>query len=342
MPPTVRILLLALLAAPLLLAGEPARSPFPDDYRPQPCAAETACSSYPRSEFSRFAGLHGFTIDATWADSHWDEILAALEPWCAKASACYANPVNTWTWCNDVAGADVAALCARYPEGSPDRDQCFPMARTLWAGFDRTTRERAKQIRDCALDAAAPGERTMVVWTVPAVFDASYDGTFTVFALDGETRIPVQATLSIEGQRPTAINKPGGKLTAALPVTWKLSWNRVPNADGHHDLAVPTLHVAAPGYRTVSIPVPAPLPRLTVEMTPRSLKTGKNRLTIAARDSVTNVPVEMRVLAGTSTVGRTNEPFELDLPPGSKRPEIWITSLFGAYGDVVVVREPRE
>jgi hypothetical protein len=54
---------------------------------------------------------------------------------------------------------------------------------------------------------------------------------------------------------------------------------------------------------------------------------------------VTGQAAEMRVMAGSTPVGRTNEPFVLELPTGPSRPEIWITSLFHRYGDVVVVQD---
>jgi hypothetical protein len=114
---------------------------------------------------------------------------------------------------------------------------------------------------------------------------------------------------------------------------------RIPNANGHRDVAAPEVRVEAPGYRTVTFRLPVDVPQMSVEMTPslKKLKPGKNTVTIVARDTATGQPVEARVMGGGYTVlGKTNEPFELELVRGQKRPEIWVTSLYDRYSDVVV------
>lgn len=343
MRPAPALIPLLLFAAASLLAQAPAeRPPFPDDYIRHPCASKAeGCVTFDRHEIYDVAAIRGFTIEKEWIDAHWDEMRSALAPFCARATACYSNPVNTWTWCNDVVGFSVHSLCEMYPEGSEDRRLCGMLSRVMWAGFDRLTKQRWLDVRACAKESAAPGERTLDVWMTPAAFDQSYQGQFILYALDGETRIPVKATVALEGQKLRAIDVPDGRPTAGLPIAWEVKWNRVPNAHGHRDIAPPVVSVRAEGYRTVTFPAPLVMPRLVVEMTPKVLKPGRNTVTVTARDAVTGQPAEMRVMAGTATAGRSNEPFVLDLPAGSQPPEIWITSLFDRYSDVVVLAAPR-
>jgi hypothetical protein len=71
---------------------------------------------------------------------------------------------------------------------------------------------------------------------------------------------------------------------------------------------------------------------------PDQLKPGKNIITVTARDAATGKPVEARVMAEDMAVGETNKPFELQLTRRDKRPEIWVTSLFDRYSDVVVAK----
>lgn len=291
-----------------------------------------------RHEIHDVAALRGLTIEKEWIDAHWDEMMRAMAPWCAKAATCYATGANTYLWCNDMVGPRVPSMCEMYPEDSEDRARCGLLSRVMWMGFDRLAKPRWLDVRECVKASAVPGERTLDVWIEPAQFDASWDGTFTVFAIDAATRVPVMARVVLEGQKIRGEDHPDGKPSTGLPLRWTLTWKRVPNADGHHDFAPPLFSVSAPGYRTVTFPVPAEPPRLVVEMTPKSLKAGRNAVTVAVRDAATGQPVEMRVMAGTATAGRSNEPFVLDVPPGSKLPEIWITSLFGRYADVVVAK----
>jgi hypothetical protein len=76
---------------------------------------------------------------------------------------------------------------------------------------------------------------------------------------------------------------------------------------------------------------------VTMDPDPSKLKRGKNTVTITARDAATGTPVEARVMGGSSVLGKTNVPFELEIVKGQKRPEIWVTSLYDRYNDVVVV-----
>jgi hypothetical protein len=71
-------------------------------------------------------------------------------------------------------------------------------------------------------------------------------------------------------------------------------------------------------------------------MTPAKLHPGKNRVTVTARDAESGKPVEGRVMAGELVAGDTDQLLEIEVPRRGKAPEIWVTSLFDAYGDVVV------
>jgi hypothetical protein len=73
---------------------------------------------------------------------------------------------------------------------------------------------------------------------------------------------------------------------------------------------------------------------MKVEMKPAKLRRGKNIVTITAVDSVTGKPVEARVMGGERVLGKTNQPFEIEIT--GKRPEIWVTNLYDRYSDVVV------
>ena len=51
---------------------------FPSDYKPSPCAPPTdaICKTWDRGDFELLgAKLRGFTIDQSWVDSHWEEML---------------------------------------------------------------------------------------------------------------------------------------------------------------------------------------------------------------------------------------------------------------------------
>jgi hypothetical protein len=84
--------------------------------------------------------------------------------------------------------------------------------------------------------------------------------------------------------------------------------------------------------------MPAAPRRVAIEVSPAidKLKRGKNKITVNAIDVMTNKPVELRVMLGETILGDTNKPLEFEVKKGEKRPEIWATSLFDKYSDVVV------
>jgi hypothetical protein len=113
---------------------------------------------------------------------------------------------------------------------------------------------------------------------------------------------------------------------------------RVPNAAGHTDLVAPTVTVTADGFTPVTFSMPASPRKAVVSMTPPAakLKRGRNTITVTATDAATGKPIELRVMAGQKILGDSNKPLALEWKSGQKRPEIWTTSLFDKYSDIVV------
>lgn len=334
--PTLALLLV--LATPALAQS---RQPFPDDYQASPCAsAAPVCKTFRQSQFADVAALRGFDIGQEWADAHWRELGEALAPACAKIATCFAVPTNDFTFCNDVVSAEVfATTCNRYPEGSVDREKCSFFVRTYLFGHDRNSPEPWQAIQACAKAQPAAGERKLDWWISPETIGPDYAGTFTVHAIDAETRVPVRAKLHL-GVKETvyADGSPDGLPTTFYPVPWKAKLVRVPNAQGHRDVIAPQVRIEASGYQPVTFPLAMDIPSLSVKMDPdpSKLRRGRNTVTITALDASTGAPVEARVMGGSAVLGKTNVPFELEIARGKKRPEIWVTSLYDRYSDVVV------
>lgn len=332
----IRILILSLLLAPLTLAQP--REVFPSDYQPHPCGSgEEACVSFERTKMGGVAALRAWELDQAWVNAHWDELIAALRPACAKLGTCFSTPGNGWLFCNEAVRNDMYSVCDRYPSGSTDNRQCFFFVRIYFVGLGLNSKPAWAKMNACGVEAASPGERTFETWMVPDKIDADYEGSLTIYAIDTETRVPVYARVIIPSETPIyATDVPDGKPTTFYSVKWTPKLVRVPAANGHRDVAPPEVRIEAPGYRTVTMAMPMTVPKMIVEMHPAKLAPGKNTITIAARDAVTGAPVEARVMGGSAVLGRTNEPFVLELAKGAKPPEIWVTSLFDAYSDVVV------
>jgi hypothetical protein len=336
MPRILAILLV--LAVPALAES---RKAFPDDFVPSPCAsAAEVCTTFNQSQFADYAALRGFDIGQEWADAHWRELGEALAPACAKLATCYAT--NDPRVCNDIVAEEVyATTCDRYPEGSVDREKCAFFVRIYLVGVERKSREAWQKIRECAkAQPAAAGERTLEWWLSPAKIDANYEGSFRVFAIDSKTRVPVLARVHMD-VKPTvyANDAPGGLPTTFYAVPWKAKLVRVPNDEGHRDVVPPEVRLEAPGYEPVTFRLPMDIPTMTITMEPAAtaLEPGKHTVTIRALDAATGEPVEARVMGGEHVLGKTNVPFELEVPKDGKRPEIWVTSLYDRYDDVVVV-----
>lgn len=329
-------LALLLLLASLAHGEEPRKASFPDEYQAHPCAANAGCRPMGQHEVTEFAALRGFDVGREWVEKYWYELLAAMQPYCAKAATCYAVPGNHWTFCNDVIARDVQSICDRFEKGSKDELTCRMVVKVGFGAHDLNGPKLSSEIRNCA-GAPAINPRKLDVWMTPEVFDVDYSGRFTVYALDADTHVPVQGRIEIEGQKLTIFDVPDGRPTTWYEFGWRPAFIEVPAPGGKRAFAVPKATITAPGYRTVTLPLALPEPKLIVEMKPKSLRPGDNEVTITARDAATGTPVEMRVMAGGRVAGKANEPFTLKIERGRKRPEIWITSLFNRYADVVVL-----
>lgn len=338
------LLAILILLTPAALADISAREPFPADYKPSPCAAPSkVCQSFNQSQMAEVAAIRGFDIGQEWVDAHWKELTDAIQPSCAKVATCFAAPGSDFMFCNDILQDEVFSVCNRFPEGSTDRTKCGFFIRTFWAGHDRRSKEPWTEAQACTAAQASAGsaERTFEHWIVPAKIGPGYQGSFIIYAIDSETRVPVRAKLHVQTKEPIyAEDSPDGLPTTFYRVPWKPKLMRVPNARGHRDVVPPEVRIEAPGYRSVTLRLPIDVPVMTLEMSPpvAKLKHGKNTVTIVARDASTGEPVEARVMGGHAVLGKTNEPFELELVQGRKRPEIWVTSLYDRYSDVVVAR----
>jgi hypothetical protein len=335
-----RFLLLFLVAFPLFATGPSARPAFPDDYVPSPCApsAEEMCGGVKKVDFAQLAHtFRGLTIDHAWIDAHWDEMKnEILAPLCRKMASCYTMRGNTTVWCQDLFRDDFVRTCNRYEEGSEDRTQCEKFTTVYFTTLSVKT-DLFKRAQACAERSGEWSCDRLEVWVTPAVVRVDDNTPITVHAIDAKRRIPIRARVSVdEGGLLEATESPAP--TTALPSTWQRRLKRVPNADGHTDVVAPILTVEADGYQPAQVAIPVEIPTLTVTMTPPAdqLRAGKQTVTISARDAKSGAPIEMRVMAGDSVAGRTNEPFELTIT--GARPEIWLTSLFHHYSDVVVVK----
>ena len=329
-------LALLLLLASSAFAQAPIRDKFPDDYKPSPCAADAdaVCESYPKNKF-REAGVtyRGFDIETEWMNAHWDEMREAYKPICAKIGNCFTGPGNDWPYCLSLMQPDFFTRCDRFPAGSEDRDQCMMFAMTYWLGLK--AKEPLHAAAQKCMAEQPPAEKTLQAFIVEKV-GLDHNGRLTVHAYDAETHIPVRAYMNIETGKIKSIEGPVPR--TGYPNEWRGRLKRVPNAEGHSDVAAPLVTLTAEGYKPLTFPMPIEVPKMIVEMTPSpdQLRRGKNVITVTARDAATGKPVEARVMAEDMAVGETNKPFELELTRRDKRPEIWVTSLFDHYSDVVV------
>jgi hypothetical protein len=343
-----RLLPLVLLALSLVLpaaAQEVTREIFPSDYTPSPCApsTEAVCASFPKNRMAASAlTFRGYELHNEWIDANWDQMLVSLKPLCARIASCLTVKDNDWPYCLDLAREEMLASCkTRFAAGTYDRDQCIMFNMTYYIGFG--SKKRVHDEAQACTNAQPPAERTLVAWMEPAKLAIDHDGLVTLYAYDAETRIPVRARLKVEGPSKVKLTSDGPIITAGYPVKWKLRLPRVPNADGHTDLVVPNITLEATGYKPLVMPTPVEIPRMIVEMSPSpdKLKVGKNVITVTARDAATGKPVSARVMAEDMVLGETNQPLELELTRRDKRPEIWVTSLYDHYSDVVVARRGK-
>lgn len=332
-------LALILFAALPLLAAPAERDPLPVDYTPSPCAPESGavCETFAKQNFLTFgAQFRGFALDRKWIDEHWDEMRTAFLPTCAKIANCFTIPGNPSTFCIDLARDEFQRPCDRYEPGTRDHDQCSMFATTWVIGLG-IKKELHREAQNCATRAATSALRRFEAWTSPSRITPDFDGKLRIFAIDADSRIPVRARIRTDG--PGRFRSTEGPVpTAAAILEWNPRLKRVPNAAGHTDVVAPSFTLEADGYEPLTIPAPIEIRTMTVEMTPAAaeLRPGRNVVTITTRDSATGQPVEARVMAGLQIAGESNKPFELVIEPGKGVPEIWVTSLFDRYSDVVV------
>lgn len=333
------LLPLLLLALALSAAADEKREPFPSDYTPSPCAPDAAavCESFPRTQIVDYGTtFRGFSMHQEWVDKYWDVLRAEeFRPICAKIATCYATPGNDDVYCVDTMREEFLATCDRFPIGSYDRDQCKMFALTYFIGLG-VKPQLYKPAQKCGRQQRKGSEpRKIEAWIEPAKLPVDFNGNLTVHAIDAETRVPLAAKLSIDGGD---LRGAEGRLpTTGYESKWKARLKRVPNGDGHRDVIAPTLTIEMKGYETLQMPMPVELPRLVVAMEPAQLKRGTNAITIKATDAATGKPVYARVMAGDLILGDANKPLTLEWKRGEKRPEIWVTSLYDHYSDVVVM-----
>jgi hypothetical protein len=337
------ILAILLLASPALFAEAP-REPFPSDYKPHPCASAELCGEFSRAQIMRHATtFRGFNLDPRWLRTNWSQLDAALKPLCAKIATCFATPGNSEAFCTDIVRPAFLESADRFPRESYDWDQWTMTAMTYYLIELGTFPPKYRQAQACAAELPAAGEslmpRKLETWFHPREFGPGYNGLVTFYAIDAETRVPVMGRVSFEGQRILPVESPDGTALTAFELKWPVILNRVPSqVTAHEDLVVPLVTIEANGYEPVTVRLPVEIASLEVSMSPEPsrLKPGKNRITVTARDSTTGAPAEMRVMADDIVLGDTDQPLIIEIPPSGKRPEIWLTSLFGRYSDVVV------
>ncbi|MEO8035980.1 MAG: hypothetical protein ABI837_16195 [Acidobacteriota bacterium] len=336
--------LLLPLAVSAALASDPApMQPFPDDYTPSPCA-QPSCQSFERSAMSQAAGTFlGLPLEGKWVAAHGDEMATLVGPACRKQATCQATPGNNTMFCNDIVVSEIRDVCdKRFPLNANrhDHEQCQAYVETFALGVDQKDKASYEAAQACATR-TPPTQKSKppLVWMKPASFGPDYQGSLIIYAIDPDTHVPVQSTVSIGGQILYAPSNPAGNLQAYYPFTWPLRYDRVQNAAGHVDLVPPTVTVTADHYPPVIFKMPVAVPGLKLQLVPPAtqLHPGKNTVTVFAADSVTGKPVELRVMFGGEIAGPSNSPIELQIERKAKRPEIWVTSLFKRYSDAVIV-----
>jgi hypothetical protein len=332
------LLVLSLLAASIASAQTSTRNPAPDDFTPTACAEPSRCTTFPKSAFLSAAGTFtGKQLEPEWMDAHWDEFLPRFQNACSKMAACYAVPGNTFVFCNDVIMHRVNA-CEEYEANSSDRYQCEIFVKTWLKGKDGTSRADFDAVQKCASSATTTGTRKMDLWFDKEAYELGDE--FTIFALDSETHVPLQAPVAVSNIKNVySRDTVDGRLYADFPVPSPLRLERAPNAKtGHRDVRPPTVSVTMAGYEPVTLTIPLRVPQMIVELDPKAStwKPGKNTITVKAVDSVTGKPVDARVMAGDTVLGKTNTPLTFAVTAG-KRPEIWVTSLYDRYSDAIVL-----
>lgn len=335
----LRLLLLLLLALPATAQQQW----FPDAYKMPPCApaADGVCESFPTYELSIAAGTYlGLNLDGAWVMANDKVMRERIAPICRKVAACYASGAPTSNFCNDVEAVEIRTICPKYyAKGSADLEQCQGYVEIFALGVDRFSRKLFKETQECLRTSNGVTAHTTPpkIWFEPATIPPGYTGDIRILAIDPETNIPVAGNFRIADQMLYSKTNPTGALATFYPFKWPTKWVRVPNADGHSDVVAPTVTLTFDNYPAMEFPLPATPPKMIAEMQPATLKPGRNTVTITTKDAVTGQPVEARVMYGDLVIGETNTPVVIEVKNDGKRRDVWVTSLFDAYSDVVVV-----
>jgi len=340
----MRTILIALLLslATAVMAQDAPRPVFPDDYTPNPCAPEGTCQSYDRTQMRSAAfSMLAFNLDQRWVDAHWDQMLQLYAPICRKHGTCLATPGNNFLYCDDTIVPEYRAVCDRaFPKSTnaEDNTQCRMFTEIWVLGADMHGKKLSERGLACAKEKHLDVMHTKppIVWIVPATIPRGYKSDIYIYAIDPDTHVPVQANVTLDKQLIYAPSNPAGNLATSYPFKWPIKYNRVKNAEGHEDVEAPLVTVKAEFYPPVTFRLPSTPGTMLVTMTPATLHPGVNHVTVTARDAETGKPVEARVMAGRDAVGETDQLIEITVPKGKKAPELWVTSLFDVYSDVVV------
>ncbi len=344
----MRLLPLALIVSATSLFAQQSRDPFPADFTPSPCAPVGSCRTFSDSELVSAAfKFYGLQLDMKWVLAHRDTVLKGLEMACQRHATCLATPGNIFWFCDDVLAAEARPVCDKL---FPGDEQCAVFRETYLLGIDIKAKAVWDEATACASKLPAVAHsKPLDFWMTPSTLPVGFSGKVKFYALDPDTHVPILAGITFENQSVLAPANPFGSPASFYPFDYKLRYNRVPNADGHTDVVPPMITVTAPAYPTgasgPSYPVtkfrlPAEVPKMIVEMEPApdQLRRGKNVVTIHAHDAATGKPVEARVMLGDEAVGDTNQPITLELPRKGRHAEIWVTSLFDKYSDVVIAK----
>jgi hypothetical protein len=328
------LLALALGAAPLFAQSYDFT---PDTFPVSPCAPANSCQTFTDSEMVSSAfTFYGLQLDMGWITEHRAAILKELDGACKRHATCLATPGSTFWFCDDVLAFEAHKVC---PKLFPNDNQCKAYIETWLLGIDLRAKALSQTAQKCAAKTPpTQPSKPLEVWVNPEVLPPLFQGKLTFYARDPDTHLPVYAKFTFENQVIYAPSNPEGLPATNYAFDYTPKFKRVANAEGHTDVVPPTVTVTAPNYPTTTFQLPAQVPKMTVVMKPSALRGGKNVITIEARDAATGKPVEARVMSGSDPIGDTNLPITLQLNRKGQHPEIWVTSLFNLYSDVVVAK----
>ena len=322
----MRFLLLALSVAPLFAQT---KDFTPADFPVAPCAPANSCRTFSDSEIVSAAfKFYGLQLDMNWVLAHRAAVLKELEAACKRHATCLATPGSTFWFCDDVLANEAHSVC---PKLFPNDKQCAVFMEVYLLGVDIKAKEIWQSAQACAAKSPAQQHtKPLEVWMRPEILPPHFKGRITFFAVDADTHLPVYAKFKFENQIVYAPASPEGLPATIYPFDYTPKFKRVPNAAGHTDVVPPTVTVTAPYYPDQKFQLAAEVPKLIANM-----RREKNTITIEAKDATTGKPVEMRVMSGGDPIGETNKPIALRK---SQRGEIWLTSMFDMYSDVVVAK----